>query len=155
MPEQARLALNRCLQNDDKGVRLYAATALARKGLFLDEATSILVEVVGNKQYANFLRRNAAFALGKQTELLSQEAESALEAALSDPDNEVEIYEAVALAGQELFLDNNVTPVLVEVVGNKQYANFLRCNAAFALGEQTELLSQEAQSVLEAALNDP
>ncbi len=102
----------------------------------------------------NVLRGNAAFWLGKQPAALSQEAQSALEAALNDPASEPKIQAAAALA-KKGHSSNKVASILVEAVDNKQYDNVLRGNAAHALGLKPELLKTEnIRSALKTVLED-
>lgn len=154
--EGTRSALQAALKDPNSSVKIQAAVALARKHIFSDEIASILVTAIGNQRGDNLLRGNAAWVLGEQSTALSaiEGAQSALEAALEDPNSRVKIEAAVALARKNVF-SKEVTLILVEVVGNNQYDNVLRGHAAYALNLKPELLKKEnIRSTLEAALND-
>ncbi len=152
LPQNALSILKKALNDPDSPVKIHAAITLASHNLFLDKVIPILVEAVGNKQYANVLRGNAAYGLGRQRKFLPWKAQLILKEALSDPDNRVQIQAAITLVHHELFLDE-VIPILVKSV--KQYDDPWRGEAAFMLGQLREALPQDAQLILKEKMNDP
>ncbi len=152
LSEAGRSVLKLALQDNDEDVRFEAALVLSRHNILPDAGgIPILLYELKNKRGSAVRRANAAQALGKQA-TLSGGTHLALEAALQDGDEGVQLQAAIAL-GRHNTISGNVIPILLDALKNKSIIALHRAHAAWILGEQLTL-SKTGCSALEAVLQD-